>query len=166
MFHDSRRVSTVLVAVAALVALAGCGRFKSKRAAGRTTLTSDTSSTTSTTGASTSRTAGDEDRTDERAGRATVSCNSKSSDGMCAEWSGLDDDETKDAQGSCTRGSVFSQARCPEDNLLATCEHKEEHVKMFLYKSAVVNTVQGAKELCEEGDFTVNAAALPRSQRH
>jgi hypothetical protein len=85
---------------------------------------------------------------------------------MCSEWSGLTRAETKEAKGSCNDpGSVFSHARCTSEGLLATCEHKDEHVKMFVYKSAFVKNVQGARELCDDGDFTVSASALTPSRR-
>ncbi len=155
MLHKSGVVALVLPAP---LALGACGKFKSKRApAAETTVTSGSFKTPA------ERALIDED---DAVDDTVVSCNSKGDLGMCSEWSGLTRAETKEAKGSCNDpGSVFSKTRCTSDGLLATCEHKEEHVKMFLYKSALVKTVQGARELCEDGEFTVSTNALTPSHR-
>jgi hypothetical protein len=155
-----QKTGLLALAILASFALTACGKHKAKPTpAAETTLTSGTA----TANASTIGFKGEDGEDDSD---AIVSCNSKSTDGMCAEWSGLGTGETKEAKGSCNEpGSVFSRARCSSDGLLATCEHKDDHVKMFLYKSALVKTIQGAKELCDDGEFTVSANALTPSRR-
>jgi len=155
MLHKSGVVALVLLAP---LALGACGKFKSKRP--------PTAETTTTSGffkAPAETAAVDED---DAIDDTVVSCNSKGDLGMCSEWSGLTRAETKEAKGSCNDpGSVFSTARCSSAGLLATCEHKEEHIKMFVYKSAFVKNVQGARELCDDGELTVALNALTPTRR-
>lgn len=97
--------------------------------------------------------------------RVVVSCNMIKAAGTCAEWSGLLPSELKDAKGSCNDpDTVFSTARCPSDSLLGMCLHKEEKLRMFVYKSMLAPSLKEAKALCDDGEWTVVAEA-PKAKR-
>jgi L-asparaginase II len=83
-----------------------------------------------------------------------MSCNTIKQLGMCAEWSALLPGEIAEAKGSCSEpGALFSSAACPTAGVLATCEHRDEKVKMYMYKSAAVPNLKAAKEICDDGVF-------------
>lgn len=74
--------------------------------------------------------------------------------GMCSEWGGLGPGEVKEARDSCKDDGVFGTQPCPTAGLLGTCAHKEQKVKIHLYKSVAIASLKDAKEICDDGVFT------------
>jgi hypothetical protein len=82
--------------------------------------------------------------------------------GMCAEWTGLTEAEFDQARAACAdHGSTFDTTPCPQKDQLGTCEHWNhlgrimavEKLKMHLYKSDVLESVDGARAFCDTGTF-------------
>jgi hypothetical protein len=91
--------------------------------------------------------------------------------GLCAEWTGLTASEFSKARTACTDQTTFDTNPCPQDDELGTCEHwnfngtimAPEKLKMHIYKSEVLRSVDSAKDFCDTGTFVEAKAPQPHS---